>query len=235
MSRHNQVHTTRLESLSDTVFGFSIALLIVSVEVPSDFASLLEIIKGFTGFALSFAMIILVWVYHYHYFRDYKLEDNTTILLNSILLFVVLFYVFPLKYVVAVITTMMGGEFPVTIDEVAILMAIYSAGFAAVFAVFGLMYLHANRQRAILDLSAEQTITTQEQISNCLIMTGVGLFSVALALVLPSPWAGPIAGTCYFLIGPMQYINTRRYAQKRSSLGRNKTATPDSNKAEPGA
>lgn len=125
MGIRQQAQTTRLESLTDTVFGFSIALLIVSVEVPSDFSGLLEIMKGFAGFALSFAMLILVWMYHYRFFRDYKLEDTTTIVLNSILLFVVLFYVYPLKYVFAVITSMMGGEFPVSIDEVAILMAIY--------------------------------------------------------------------------------------------------------------
>jgi uncharacterized membrane protein len=227
MGIRQQARTTRLESLTDTVFGFSIALLIVSVEVPPDFSGLLEIMKGFAGFALSFAMLILVWMYHYRFFRDYKLEDTTTIVLNSVLLFVVLFYVYPLKYVFAVITSMMGGEFPVSIDEVAILMAIYSAGFAAVFVVFALMYLHASRQRAMLELSTDEAITAEEQVSNCLIMAGVGLFSVLLALALPSPWAGPIAGATYFLIGPLQFINGRRYTQKR--------ATPGSNDVELGA
>jgi uncharacterized membrane protein len=71
------------------VFGFSIALLIVSVEVPTDFSGFLDMMKGFAGFALSFAMLILIWMYHYCFIRDYKLEDNTTIVLNSVLLFVV--------------------------------------------------------------------------------------------------------------------------------------------------
>lgn len=95
------------------------------------------------------------------------------------------------------------------------------------FVVFALMYLHARRQRAMLELSTDEATTAEEQVSNCLIMAGVGLFSVLLALALPSPWAGPIAGSSYFLIGPLQYVNARRYEKKR--------ATPGSNASEPGA
>ncbi|MDP2285238.1 MAG: TMEM175 family protein [Pseudohongiella sp.] len=227
MAENQRAHTTRLESLTDTVFGFSIALLIVSVDVPQDFTGLMDIMRGFAGFALSFAMIILVWMYHYRFFRDYKLEDSTTIVLNAVLLFVVLFYVYPLKYVVTVVTTLMGGEFLVTVDEVAILMAIYSIGFSAVFGVFALMYRHALKNHASLGLGTHETITASEHVSSCMIMTGVGLLSVLLALLLPSPLAGPVAGFSYFLIGPAQWINSQHYARKRM--------TPDSSATEPGA
>jgi uncharacterized membrane protein len=218
MSNDGQGRTTRLESLTDAVFGFSIALLIVSVEVPPDFQGLIDTMKGFAGFALSFAMLILVWVYHYRFFRHFKLEDNTTIVLNSLLLFVVLFYVYPLKYVFSVIATMMTGTFPVSFDEVAVLMSIYSAGFAAVFAVFALMYLHAYRTRTKLRLTAGEEISAAEQVGNCVIMSGIGLVAAALAIALPSPWAGPIAGFSYFLIAPAQVINSHRFARRRALL-----------------
>jgi len=227
MTMDNHTRTTRLESLTDTVFGFSIALLIVSIDVPRDFSGLMDIMRGFAGFALSFAMIILVWMYHYRFFRDYKLEDNTTIVLNAVLLFVVLFYVYPLKYVVTVITTMMGGEFLVTVDEVSTLMAIYSAGFATLFGVFALMYRHAYSNRSTLGLDAKQTVTVSEHVSGCLIMTGAGLLAAVLALALPSPWAGPLSGFSYFLIWPAQWLNSRHYAQLREA--------PDSHHKEPDA
>jgi hypothetical protein len=38
-----------------------------------------------------------VWVRHYYFFRYYGLDDPVTIVLNTLLLFVVLFYVYPLK------------------------------------------------------------------------------------------------------------------------------------------
>lgn len=216
MVRGKQVRTTRLESLTDAVFGFSIALLMVSIEVPSDFQGLIDAMRGFAGFALSFTMLILVWVYHYRFFKDFKLEDGTTILLNSVLLFVVLFYVFPLKYMFSVIATMMGGSFPVTFEEVAVLMAIYSAGFAAVFVVFALMYLHAYRKRNELGLAAAEAGSAAEHVGNCLVMAGVGLIAVALALLLPSPWAGPVAGFSFFLIAPAQLINSRVFERRRA-------------------
>jgi uncharacterized membrane protein len=218
MSSEGRGRTTRLESLTDAVFGFSIALLIVSVEVPPDFRGLIDTMKGFAGFALSFAMLILVWVYHYRFFRHFKLEDNTTIVLNSLLLFVVLFYVYPLKYVFSVIAAMMGGTFPVSFDEVAVLMSIYSAGFAAVFAVFALMYLHASRSRTKLRLTAGEAISAAEQVGNCVIMSGAGLVAATLAIALPTPWAGPIAGFSYFFIGPAQWMNSHRFARKRAAL-----------------
>jgi uncharacterized membrane protein len=218
MEETRRGRTTRLESLTDAVFGFSIALLIVSVEVPSDFEALVQTMKGFAGFALSFAMLILVWVYHYRFFRHFKLEDTTTIILNSLLLFVVLFYVYPLKYVFSVIAAMMGGAFPVTFDEVAVLMSIYSTGFAAVFLVFALMYLHAYRKRSELRLSTGDAMLAAEHVGNCVIMTSVGLIAVAIALALPSPWAGPAAGFSYFLIVPAQWINSRRFTRRRSLL-----------------
>jgi len=218
MTEEARKRTTRLESLTDAVFGFSIALLIVSMQVPADFQGLIDTMKGFAGFALSFAMLILVWFYHYQFFRHFKLEDTTTIVLNSVLLFVVLFYVYPLKYVFAVIATMMSGSFPLSYDEVAVLMAIYSAGFAAVFAVFALMYVHAYRRREALHLTDDEALSAVEHVGNCVIMAGAGLLAVLLALALPSPWAGPIAGFSYFLIGPAQVINSRRFTRKRMQL-----------------
>lgn len=211
--------TTRLESLTDAVFGFSIALLIVTIEVPTDFDALLETMKGFAGFALSFAILILVWVYHYRFFRHFKLEDTRIIMLNSVLLFVVLFYVYPLKYVFAVISTMLGGVFPLTFAEVAVLMAVYSAGFAAVFLVFALMYQHAYRMRAELALSNQDVIAVREDIANCLIMAGSGGVAMIIALALPSDWAGPIAGFSYFLIVPAQILNARYHAGQQAAAG----------------
>jgi len=209
---------TRLEALTDAVFGFSIALLIVSVEVPADFSALIETMKGFIGFSLSFAMLLLVWFYHYRYFLRYRIEDGRTILLNSILLFVVLFYVYPLKYVVSLLAQMMGGTFPLSFDEAASLMAIYSAGFAAVFCVFALMYHHAYRLRGQLGLDDIEAISAAEHVGDCLIMAGAGALATSLALALPPPWSGPVAGLSYFLIFPAQVVNSRFFARRKALM-----------------
>lgn len=40
-----------------------------------------------------------IWFEHYAFFRKFEAEDPLTILLNCVLLFLVLFFVYPLKFV----------------------------------------------------------------------------------------------------------------------------------------
>src|SRR5262245_55366234 len=90
---------TRLEGFSDAVFGFALTLLVVSLEVPKSFDDLMRAMRGFLAFAICFAMLINVWEKHYRFFRRFGMQDGAMLALNGALLFVVLFYVYPLKFV----------------------------------------------------------------------------------------------------------------------------------------
>src|SRR5260370_18025622 len=89
---------TRIEALSDGVVGFGLSLLGVSAEVPKTFDQLLEIMREFPAFAICFAILISLWHEHYRFFRRYGLQDSRTIFLNGLLLFIVILYVYPLKF-----------------------------------------------------------------------------------------------------------------------------------------
>src|SRR5688572_33333744 len=78
---------SRVEGLSDAVFGFAVTLLVVSLEVPKTFNELSEIMRGFGAFAISFALLFGVWFHHYRFFRRYGLQDTTTVVLSGVLLF----------------------------------------------------------------------------------------------------------------------------------------------------
>lgn len=133
-------------------------------------------------------------------------------------LFVVLFYVYPLKYLFSVLTQMMGGSFPLTFENVSVLMAVYSAGFAAVFLIFALMYHHAYRLCSELRLDGVDALSAAQHVGDCLIMTCVGALATILAMGLPSPWAGPLAGFSYFLIFPAQVVNSRYFERRKLDL-----------------
>src|SRR5260370_31595856 len=100
---------SRTEGLSDAVFGFAITLLVVSLEVPRTYGELMQTIRGFGAFAISFTLLFIVWYNQYKFFRRYGLHDNLTVCLNAVLLFVVLFYVYPLKFLFTFLISLSTG------------------------------------------------------------------------------------------------------------------------------
>ncbi len=219
---------SRVEALADGVFAFAITLLVVSLEVPRTFDQLLVMMRGFFAFAITFAMLFHVWFVHYNYFRRYGLSDNFTIWMTALLLFVVLFYVYPLKFVWTLMinvalgfgrTVEVGGQsVPVVrAAQMPTLLAVYGAGFAAVFIIFALLYWHAYRKRAALELNALETHDTRSYLQENALMALVGLLSVGLALSGAAVGA-LLAGLVYWLIGPVQYLHGRQRHKSRLKL-----------------
>lgn len=208
---------SRVEAFSDAVFAFAVTLLVVSLEVPKTFGELLVDMRGFFAFAICFALLLYVWYEHYKYFRRYGLRDNPTIWLNSALLFLVLFYVYPLKFV---FTLWMNELFGFSENEmiepsqIPLLMLVYGAGFVAIQLVFVLMYLRAYSRRNTLDLGTHELSVTREEIQGYLLNVAVGLASMAIALFGGEgtvAWAGWI----YLLIFPLQIVNGRVMDSRR--------------------
>lgn len=203
---------TRLEAFCDVVFGFALTLLVVALEVPRNYEELLAAIRGFVPFAACFAQFILIWRAHYRFSRRYGLEDPYTVLLNVLLLFLVLFYVYPLKFVFTLIFqqltgTMLAGA--IGMHEASALMRIYAAGFISVFVLFALMYAHAFKLRRELGLNEVEILETRVAVQESLIMAGVGAVSFVLAFRGPS-WAG----WSYFLLAPVLTIHGRVYGRR---------------------
>jgi uncharacterized protein (DUF1501 family) len=105
---------------------------------------------------------------------------------------------------------------PIRPEQVRPLMVIYSSGYAAVWAIFALMYRHAYGQRQALHLDARQTFETRAQGGAMVTHICIGLLSVLVALLAPSErLAGSAAGLTYFLVGPAQWMYWARVAKRR--------------------
>ena len=98
-------------------------------------------------FALMFAMVCYIWWEHNKFFRRYGLQDAWTAFLNCVLLFVVLFYVYPLKFLTMNIVGRCSGCPAPDPWRMAFVMLVYSTGVALMFGMFVLLYVHAWRQR----------------------------------------------------------------------------------------
>jgi uncharacterized membrane protein len=191
---------TRLEAFCDVVFGFALTLLVVSLEVPRNYGEMMAAMRGFLPFAVCFAQLVMIWLAHYRFSRRFGLEDPYTVFLNVVLLFLVLFYVYPLKFVFTLVFAQLtGGDIGRGLGwhEAAVLMRIYAIGFTAVFSLFALMYAHAYKLRDALELNAVEVLQTRLAIQENLIMVVVGAVSFGLSYVSPG-----LAGWWYFVLGP---------------------------------
>ena len=127
--------------------------------------------------------------------RRYGLEDSYTVLLNVVLLFVVLFYVYPLKFVFTMLMGQLTGtqmHAGLSEHEASVLMRIYGAGFAAVFLLVSLMYAHAYKLRRELDLNPVEGLETRVSMQENAILAMAGLISFAIASEIPRGRAGCI-------------------------------------------
>jgi uncharacterized membrane protein len=216
----------RIEGLADAVFGFALTLLVVSLEVPNTFDELLATMRGFFAFAISGWLLYSVWFDHYMFFRRYGLQDNVTLHLSSVLLFVVLFYVYPLKFLFTALMdellgfrTQVGSSTGATVEEIKpgqwpLLVVLFGVGFVVVQLVFFLLYWRAYALRDILKLDAYEASITRQEIQGYLLLAGIGLASIAIAL-LGREEASSWAGWVYLLSWPLMTIHGYIMARRR--------------------
>ena len=159
--RWRAAEVTRLEGFSDAVFAFAVTLLVVSLEVPKTYPELLHAMRGFFAFGVCFAVLANIWHQHCRYFRRYGLQDPLAVTLNCFLLFCVLFYVYPMKF-------MFTGAFTQDLDiseaQVRMLFLIFSGGYVAIFSIFTLLYWHAWRKRSELALTPLECLITRHSV-----------------------------------------------------------------------
>lgn len=187
---------SRIEGLSDAVFGFAITLLVVSLGAPRTYDDLVRMIVGFPAFVGTFGLLVVVWLAQYRFFRRYGLEDGTTVRLNVALLCVVVFFVYPLKFLFETFIALWLGPLGYALGAAPLIaqaraaqralrpeqwpavMLVFAAGYAAVFGLFALMHRHALRQADQLALDPVERHDTRFAVLEHTVNVGVAAASV---------------------------------------------------------
>ncbi len=208
---------SRLDAFSDVVFGFALTLLVVSLEVPHTFAELHQTLRGFFPFAICFTLLSVIWHGHYKFFRRFGLHDLTTVTLNSILLFVILFYVYPLKFLFTFVVLGPAQQAFEDPRQLAELMVLYGVGFAAIYFLQAALYFNGYRHRTLLLLNPLELVLTRGYIAGNIGMGIIGLLSALCAVLVPRPFAG-YAGLVYLLIFPLRRIQGIRMRRKKAAV-----------------
>ena len=202
---------SRLESFTDAVFAIAITLLVVSHDVPKNFYEFKSVMWGFVGFGVTFTMLVFIWLTNFKFHRRYGLEDGVTIFLNSLFIFLVLFFIYPLKFLAQVLINWgilnrgFGIDFNIGFSggfEYYDIFIIYGLGGFAIWFVIILMYLHAYNMREILDLDNNELEITRDTILANSIVCLVILISIILAIFEVGNWPGLI----YLFITPLIFL-----------------------------
>lgn len=211
---------SRLEGFSDAVFAFALTLLVVALEVPRTYAELVDTMRGFLAFGVCFTVLYKLWWSHYTFFRRYGLSDGFVMIWNAVLLFLVLFFIYPMKFLFTSLFDLLFLKFGLvtgaTRDRLEascrlafenadgrILMVIYGVGFLLVSVVFAVLYRHALARADELELDAVERHLTVDEIQAHWIDAGVAASSIAIVSIGGEDWAG-VAGFWYAVLGPLR-------------------------------
>jgi len=210
---------SRIEGLSDAVFALALTLIVASLSPPRTWEELQATFLQMPAVAIGFVFLSWFWLLHFRFHRRFGLEDLTTTWLNLGLLFLILLYVYPLRFLIGFLydvlvlgrgwttTDSSGADAPLfrSAAEIRKLMLIYSSGFTAIFLMFSALYARAWKFRLELELDSVERVRTKSAMHSHFLTAGVGLTSIVLAS-WNERWV-PLSGWLYCSLGPLHFAH----------------------------
>lgn len=221
---------TRLEGFVDASFAFAVTLLVITVgHIPSSVPEILQAARGLPAFALSFLLLARIWNAHRQWSRHYDLEDAASVVLSLSLVFIVLAFVYPLRFLFSLLLAWLSNGYLVDqpidihgIGEFRLAFVVYGLAFAALSFMFVCLFAHAMRRADRIGLSAAERIATRMHVTLWWMLTGVAVLSVIAAAMLPFTdfhgWLYIIPGAVYMLIGVFAPAIRAAYGRRLAKL-----------------
>lgn len=230
--RYRGIEQSRIETFSDAVFALAITLMVISTETPSSVSELKRFVFDLIPFGLCMGFMLYIWWEHFVFFIRYGLKNSRIVMMNGILLFLVLFYVYPLKFLAkflvilytVMISNVLGFETSlrnelatmISYNDMPVLMIIYGLGAGAIFTTSAWLYKYALKKKSELDLNEIEVFDTRTSIYVQLIMASVPLFSALFSIIFfKFSWVGIISGFLYMAYPLLFWFFARSRNKKR--------------------
>lgn len=231
--RYRGLDQTRIETFSDAVFAVAFTLVVLSSSVPETFIELRKSIQDIIPSFICIVLIVVIWYQHYVFFLRYGLQNTKTVTVNTFLLFMVLIYIYPLKFLARFLVELYGGLIfgrpdnfmdnfggEMNSDNMTLLMTAYGAGATLIFMAMAWLYRHAYRKRDELELDEYEVFSTKVSLWQNLLMSSIPFISTVIAFLHPFGYGAVnfgIAGFIYMLYPPVMItfgIRMKKRSQK---------------------
>ncbi|MFK7952961.1 MAG: TMEM175 family protein [Ekhidna sp.] len=212
------LNQTRVETFSDAVFAFAFTLVVLSSSVPETFTELKASLREIIPFLICIVLIVVIWYQHYIFFLRYGLQNTRTVVINTFLLFLLLIYVYPLKFLASFLFELYAGlitgdsakfnEQYVPDMDGNFLMTSYGIGATLIFLTIALLYKHAISKREELGLNKYEVFATKNSCVHNLLMASVPFLSFIISVSKifgDSPVNVIVAGFIYMLYIPVMF------------------------------
>ena len=232
--RYRGLESSRLENLTDAVFAFAITLLVIASEVPKTYVELQASMYDFIGFIACILMLLALWSNHATYFLKYGLQDKRTKTLNFLFLFVLLFYIYPLKYLFSYIGSVqlvnMLRNFGFTsdaylialekarlaqlsVDDWADIMIRFGIGLLAMHSILFGFFQNAYQNRKLFKLNKLELFETKTSMIAFLMIMVICILSIAIVVIGGGYYSG-YSGMIYLAI-PISLVLLKKIRGKK--------------------
>lgn len=229
--RYRGLNQTRVETFSDAVFAFAFTLVVLSSSVPETFTELRASLREIIPFLICIVLIVVIWYQHYLFFLRYGLQNTRTVVINTFLLFLLLIYVYPLKFLASFLFELYYGfivgdlsQFNSTYSndlDMRLLMTAYGIGAMLIFLTLSLLYKHAYKRREDLELDDYEVFVTKTSFTHNLLMSSIPFLSSIISIFQifgDGPINYIIAGFIYMLYVPVMFTFGRMVSKRMKTF-----------------
>jgi TMEM175 potassium channel family protein len=183
--------TTRLEAFSDGVFAIAITLLVLEIRVPEPghgalWAGLAALWPSYLAFAMSFFVVLVMWVNHHELARMVRTVDYPLLFANGLLLLSVTFVPFPTAVLAQYLAT----------DEATAAVAFYCGTFFVTSLTWTLLFFVIVRRGLLLSHVAPATVARVQRAYTL----GPAVYAVATAAVFVNVVMGLVLNTSLWVL-----------------------------------
>jgi len=235
--KFKEEYNSRMVGLSDGVFALAIAILLIASNVPTNFDELMAFVNDVPPFGICIIFIYWIWNEQNKVFQSYNLFDSKMNLLNMLLLFFVLVYVYPLKFLMKWLFQYFGSlshgtlredyqklTSMIPMEKLPQLMVIYSIGFICIFSCLYLMHRHGLSKQQELKLSPLQLLNSnlsKNQLSHTVIVGIISFLCAFIGVVTESPLGSFFSGIVYNLLWVSTFFNVWKHKRQLAELNAN--------------